>query len=98
MSLWSDALAAGLEGDDALRMLTLEGARALGLESEIGSLEVGKQADLAVFDRLTAAFPDRPTAGSPDRPTAGSPDRPTAAFLDRPTALLTVVAGRVVHH
>ncbi len=83
VTLWSDALAAGLEGDDALRMLTLEGARALGLESEIGSLEVGKQADLAVFDRLTAAFFDRLTAGSPDHLTA---------------ALLTIVAGRVVHH
>lgn len=33
-----------------LRSLTLEAARALGLESEIGSIEVGKQADLAAFD------------------------------------------------
>ena len=73
-SLSAEAAAAGLDGEDALRMLTIEGARALGLESEIGSLDVGKAGDLAVF--------------------------PSAA-LDRPlppsAALLTVVAGRVVH-
>src|SRR5437870_8067283 len=74
VTLWPEATAAGLEGEEALRMLTIEGARALGLEREIGSLDVGKQADLAVFPSTALHRPSPPS-----------------------TALLTVVAGRVVH-
>ena len=40
-----------LSARDAIWMATREGARALGLEAEIGSIEVGKRADLIVVER-----------------------------------------------
>ncbi len=39
-----------MTGLDALRLATSEGAAALGLADEVGSLEIGKQADLVVLD------------------------------------------------
>ncbi len=49
-----------LPAERVLRMATLDGARALGLEEEIGSLEAGKRADITVLDLRRLHLTPRP--------------------------------------
>lgn len=69
----------------ALRLMTLDGAHALGLAREIGSLEANKQADLIAIDL--------------SRTHNAPPHDPVAAIIFSASAsdvLLTMVAGRVL--
>ena len=75
--------AAALTVHDALRMATVEGARCLGRD-DIGSLEPGKRADMAMFDLRGAAY-------------SGAGDAVSALLLCAPAQVDTlVVEGRVV--
>ncbi|MBA3272230.1 MAG: 5'-deoxyadenosine deaminase [Acidobacteria bacterium] len=74
-----------LTARDALSMATREGARALGMADEIGSIEVGKRADLILIDR------DRPhLATAPDPISA-------VVYAARPTDVrATIIDGDVI--
>ena len=67
---------------DALAMATLGGAKALGLDDEIGSLEVGKSADLAAFSLEHSTIP------------VHDPEAAAVFALPGARASLVVVAGR----
>lgn len=47
----------GFGAPDALELLTIKGAEAIGMADRIGSLEVGKQADIVVHDRTGPSWP-----------------------------------------
>ncbi len=42
--------ATAISGEDVLKMATIEGAKVLGIDSEVGSLEEGKKADIIIID------------------------------------------------
>jgi 5-methylthioadenosine/S-adenosylhomocysteine deaminase len=70
----------------ALRMATIDGARALGLEKEIGSLEVGKRADVILVDLARAhSSPQRDDVVSALVYSAGGSD-----------VRMTIIEGRVL--
>ena len=75
---------------EVLRMGTIEGARAMGLGDHIGSLEVGKQADLIVVDVNTANI--LPIIDAPVRTLV-----PNLIYAGTGKEVQTmVVAGRIV--
>jgi 5-methylthioadenosine/S-adenosylhomocysteine deaminase len=69
-----------------IEMATINGAKALGLDNEIGSLEPGKKADIAVFDL--------------DKPYVGVLHRPISSFVTAgkgSDAKVVLVDGEVVY-
>jgi 5-methylthioadenosine/S-adenosylhomocysteine deaminase len=72
--------------ETSLEMATINAAKALGLENEIGSLEAGKRADIAVFDL--------------DRPYVGVLHRPLTSFVTAgkgSDARAVLVNGQIVY-
>jgi 5-methylthioadenosine/S-adenosylhomocysteine deaminase len=71
-----DALSAA----DALELATLGGARALGIEAQVGSLAPGKQADLTVLSLSETAFIpwEDPVTGAV---LGGAPERVVATLV-----------------
>jgi 5-methylthioadenosine/S-adenosylhomocysteine deaminase len=70
-----------LSPDEALELATLGGARALGLDDELGSLVPGKRADLAVVSLEGSAYlpVEDPAAALV---FGGAPERVLATFVD----------------
>ena len=76
---------AGLSADEALALATLDGARAIGLDAEIGSLRAGKWGDVTAI-----APPNR--CLSPDSDPTGQ------VLASAPgDIMLTALAGRLVY-
>jgi 5-methylthioadenosine/S-adenosylhomocysteine deaminase len=72
--------------ETTIEMATINGAKALGLDGEIGSLEPGKRADIAVFDLK--------------KPYVGVLHRPISTFISAgkgTDAQLVIVDGKIVY-
>lgn len=103
----------GMSEEDALKTITLNGAKQLGLEKRIGTIEVGKDADLAIFNghplnsyaRVEMSLVEgevyfqRSPRLQPTSFAAASPTKPVNGLKAIPPAAAGayVIVGAVVH-
>jgi 5-methylthioadenosine/S-adenosylhomocysteine deaminase len=87
MNLFEETLFAvnlhGFDGATGLKLATLDGARALGIEEETGSLETGKWADIAFVDTM---------------PVDGDVEREVLEAAAGGGVLATVVGGKLIYN
>lgn len=101
----------GMSDDEALKMITLNGAKQLGLDKRTGSIEVGKDGDLAVFNghplnsysRCEMSIVEgevyfqRSEKLTPFAPAAAAPAKPAAPFKVPAPGKDYVLEGVTVH-
>ena len=75
-----------LSAHDMLRMSTIDAARLIGMDKEIGSLEIGKRADIVAVD----------LSNSMQVPT-NSPHAAVVHSASRNDVMMTMIDGRVVY-
>lgn len=76
-----------ISADQVIRMATCGGAKAIGMENRIGTLEVGKKADMILFDpRHLKSFPDHDAEA-------------TVVYASSEENIdTTIVNGKIVYH
>ena len=82
-----------LSARELIRMATINGARALGRDTELGSIEVGKRADMVIMDSKSAAMQPSYDAAS-SLAFAASRDDVSAVLVN---GSVTVRDGRVAN-
>ena len=100
----------GLTDDQALEIMTINGARAMMLQDRIGSIEVGKDADLVLLDghfldltadRVERVFVDgrleyeRDRVLQPERPRAVGPFTPVTGAITPDDAAFAITGAHV---
>ena len=75
-----------LSAHDMLRMTTIDAARMIGLDREVGSLEIGKRADIVAVD----------LSGSMQVPTT-SPHAAVVHSANRNDIMMTMIDGNIVY-